>query len=178
MVEHILFLRHEQTLYLAEKRISGRSLEIPILEEKEIACDISVDCVLCSPALRCRQTLNLFLRGHRPGQVIFDHRLLERGMGTLEGQLRTDMAKCYPHLFHDLRFRLHETPPEGEAYEEFYCRALQLWEEIYQTKHGTVLICAHNQILKMLSFVIQGIEPTQSQWDERSFPVAVITTIF
>ena len=178
MVEHVLFLRHAQTQYLVEKRISGRSLEIPILSEIGISIDVAVDCVFCSPALRCRQTLDILQRSNPVGQVFFNQKLLERGMGVMEGQYRSDMVKQYPHLFHGDRFRLYETPPQGESFEEYHKRPLHLWDEISHTQSGTVLICAHNQILKMLSFVIWGNVPTESEWEERCFPVGVITKIY
>lgn len=178
MVEHVLFLRHGQTRYLLEKRISGRSLEIPILEEKEIQCDIQIDCVLCSPALRCRQTLEPYLRSHPNVRVCFEQKLLERGMGVMEGQYRSDMAKAYPNLFHGSKFRLYETPPEGESFEDFHRRVMWLWQEICQTQTGTILICSHNQVLRMLSFVIGGTLPTQAQWEAKGFPVGVVMQIF
>ena len=37
MAEHILFLRHLETQLNAEKRISGRSPDIPILESREFS---------------------------------------------------------------------------------------------------------------------------------------------
>ena len=64
MIEHVLFLRHFATQQNVEKQISGRSLDIPILGSCEITSNYSVDHVLCSPAIRCRQTLGVFLENH------------------------------------------------------------------------------------------------------------------
>lgn len=178
VVEHVLFLRHAKTRHNQEKRISGRSMELPIAEAGEIVCDIPIDCVLCSPAVRCRQTLDIFLQRHPVEQVCFDENLLERGMGIMEGKLRCDMVQMYPELFQDQRFRLHETPPMGESFVDFHGRVVQFWEQVRAAHTGTVLICAHNQILKMLYFVIQGVLPTESEWTERSFSTGKVEQIF
>ena len=178
MVEHVLFLRHAKTRYNQEKRISGRSMELPIVETDEIVCDIPIDCVFCSPAVRCRQTLDLFLKQHTVEWVCFDQNLLERNMGIMEGELRCDMVEMYPHLFQKQKFRLHETPPMGESFRDFHERVVRFWEQVRDTYTGTVLVCAHNQVLKMLYFVIQGVLPTESEWFERSFSTGNVEQIF
>lgn len=178
MVEHVLFLRHAKTRYNKEKRISGRSFDLPIMEAGEIRCDIPIDSVLCSPAVRCRQTLDIFLQHHPVEYVCFDENLLERSMGIMEGQPRCEMMEAYPHLFQNEKFRLHETPPLGESFRAFYDRVVKLWEHVCKTYTGTVLICAHNQVLKMLYFVIQGVLPTESEWQELSFSTGKVEQLF
>lgn len=177
MADHILFLRHFETQLNSEKRISGRSPDIPILESREIHCAMTVDAVLCSPVVRCRQTLNEFLKNHQAGSVCYTWELAERHMGELEGCLRSEMALKYPELFFGEKFRLFETPPGGESFEVFHSRVQAFWENYQDITEGTLLICSHNQFLKMLYLIIHDLPVTETQWKTIHFPTGKIEMI-
>lgn len=177
MVEHVLFLRHFETQLNAEKRISGRSLSTPILESREIICDFHVDSVLCSPAVRCQQTLEVFLQNQSTEDIHYMTELTERHMGIMEGCLRSDMVKKYPALFDGGKFRLFETPPGGESFEAFCKRVQTCWEWCQATMDGTILICSHNQFLKMLFFIIHDLPISEVRWKNINFPTGIIEKV-
>lgn len=177
MADHILFLRHFETKLNKEKRISGRSLEMTILEPQNIVGDFAVDHVICSPAVRCRQTLQAFLRDRQVEDVCYVPELVERDMGLLEGRLRSEMAKEYPLLFNDGKFCLFETPPQGESYKMFYDRVKECWEAHLKTQDGTILICSHNQFLKMLYLIILDIPVTEEHWERIYFQNGTVVKI-
>lgn len=177
MVTQVLFLRHFPTQLNIEKRISGRSIDIPVLQTDRIGCDLRVDSVLCSPALRCRQTLDAFLQDHAPGDVRYLPELLERSMGEMEGCLRREMVLKYPQLFDGQKFRLAQTPPGGESFDAFQARVRSFWERYREELGGTLLVCSHNQFLKMLCFIIREEPVTQAKWRELQFPCGTIQRI-
>lgn len=177
MVEHVLFLRHFETQLNAEERISGRSPDIPILESREILCDFHVDSALCSPAVRCRQTLEAFLQKRSVQSIHYVPELAERHMGIMEGCLRSDMEETYPDLFDSGKFRLFETPPGGESFEAFQTRVRTFWEKYQKTLGGTLLICSHNQFLKMMYLIIHDLPVTEVQWKRINFPNGTIEKV-
>lgn len=177
MVEQVLFLRHLETPFNKQNRILGRSLEVPISSPTEIVCDVPVHIALSSTALRCRQTMDCFLAKNTVAHLAFTPELVERGMGKMEGQPRAKMVSAYPELFHSNKFLLTQTPPEGESFQAFYERASNFWEGCHRSYDGTLLICSHNQFLKMLYFVIHDIPASQELWQEVRFPCGVVEKI-
>lgn len=177
MIEHVLFLRHFETLHNAEKRICGRSLEVPVLRKPDILCDIPVDFAICSPAVRCVETLDAFLRHSQVSSVSYDSALVERDMGRMEGQLRSEMAASYPELFSGNKFRLYQTPPDGETFEAFHNRVKIFWEQVNMKYNGTLLVCSHNQFMKMLYLVVHGIPITETAWRNLSFQHGIVEQI-
>lgn len=178
MVEHVLFLRHFETGLNAEKRICGRSLEVPILTSTPISCETAVDHIVCSTAVRCRQTLDVFLQRYPVADIRFDPDAVERNMGVMEGELRARMVEAYPAMFCNNKFRVFQTPPGGESFEVFYDRVKWFWKRICLESDGTVLICAHNQFLKMLYFVIHKQAVQEDMWRMLSFPHGVVEKVF
>lgn len=177
MAQQVLFLRHSETQLNAEKRISGRSMDLPVLEIRDIPCDIPVDTVLSSPALRCRQTLEGFLKEQPVADIRYLPEMAERSMGFLEGHLRSDMAARYPDLFSGQKFRLFETPPGGESFADFQTRVRTFWETHRNATDGTLLICSHNQFLKMLYLTIHDLPITEARWKELSFPTGIVEKV-
>lgn len=178
MIEHVLFLRHFETQLNAEKRICGRSLEEPVLISPDIFSDIPVDIACCSPAVRCVQTLDALLRHTQIPAVYYDSALVERDMGVMEGEFRSDMTAVFPELFSGGKFRLFETPPSGESFEAFHERARTFWERMIEMQNGTLLVCSHNQFLKMLYLIVQNLPVTESEWKKHSFQHGVVEHIY
>ena len=136
-----------------------------------------MDVVLCSSAVRCRQTVNEFLKNQQAGSICYTWELEERHMGVLEGCLRSEMASQYPELFCKERFRLFETPPGGESFEAFRSRVRAFWDRYQDITEGTLLICSHNQFLKMLYLIIHDLPVTETQWKKINFPTGTIEKI-
>ena len=178
MIDHLLFLRHFETRLNTERRICGRSLNEPVWNSPDIICDVPVDIALCSTAVRCVQTLDALLRHTQIPVVFYDAALVERDMGVMEGELRSDMIAAYPELFSDGKFRLFKTPPSGESFEAFYNRIRTFWKCVNEMHNGTLLVCSHNQFLKMLYIVARDLPVTESEWKQISFRHGIVDRIY
>ena len=99
---------------------------------------------------------------------IIDKRLLERNMGDFENQSLKELCQQYPHLFEErkdkIQFNFELTPPNGEAFSDLKNRVTSCCEEMILPKQNyNVLVCSHNQTLKMMYFVLQEINCTPCQ---------------
>ena len=83
MTKHIYFLRHFQTENNLNHILNGRNLNIPIIEGKPLYCENDVNLIFCSPAVRCRQTINFFSQNVQPS-IVYTNLLLERDLGIME----------------------------------------------------------------------------------------------
>lgn len=176
MIEHVFFLRHFETSNNAQNILNGRSINVPILEGRYFECEKSLDVILCSTALRCRQTIN-FYKNKNESKIIYLNELLERNMGDMEGHLRMEMRQSFPELFDEESFIVFSTPPKGEAYEVFYKRAMDFWKMCNHIYKGNILICSHNQTLKMLYFTLYGKTITMENWKKIKYPYGKIVQI-
>ncbi len=177
-MKRIFFLRHLCTKYNINGILSGRSNDIPIYDIKEIKAAQNMDITYCSTALRCKSTLDIFLRMHKSTKIIYTDRILERNLGILEGKSRKEMALCYPSLFIDGKFSVFATPPKGESFISFQDRVQKFYEQEICNKNGNILICSHNQFLKMLYFIIKNDTITEKDWQLCSFPHGEIIRIY
>lgn len=169
MTKHIYFLRHFQTENNLNHILNGRNLNIPIIEGKPLYCENDVNLIFCSPAVRCRQTINFFSQNVQPS-IVYTNLLLERDLGIMEGQTRKQMIKQYPTLFYKNKLIVYATPPQGESLNLFKQRVIKFWDYCNSVNQNTVLICSHNQTLKMLYFIIQNKIITIDSWNSLSFP--------
>jgi broad specificity phosphatase PhoE len=178
-MRNYFFLRHFETIYNRNRLLSGCEMDIPVLKTSSISCDIRMDAVFCSDALRCRQTVAAFLDGNPAPAVFFSNLLLERDLGILQGKSRAIAAKMYPSLFENGRLDVFSTPPEGESYAQFRRRTERAKAWIAQNSNYTdnVLICSHNQFLKMLFFLLTGEPVEQSAWSRLTFPLGEIVRV-
>jgi Fructose-2,6-bisphosphatase len=111
-----------------------------------------------------------------------DERLLEQRMGDFENRSRKELHKEFPACFSNIGgrgcFRFALTPPNGEAYSEFAERVSSFCEEIMSaTEEKNILICSHNQAMKMMHFILKGIQPTEEAWYKISFPNGEIVSL-
>ena len=175
--QQLFFLRHLPTQNNSHACINGRSADSPILEMRSIAGARDVDVVYCSPALRCRQTLECFIQANSVQTVYESNLLLERSMGLLEGQKRDAMAALYPDLFDRNKFRVFSTPPGGESFEGFMQRVRCFYTEHLAVASGDVLVCSHNQFLKALYFLVSNIPISEKRWKTLNFPFGKMVPI-
>ncbi|MFR5989764.1 MAG: histidine phosphatase family protein [Faecalibacterium prausnitzii] len=70
------------------------------------------------------------------------------------------------------------TPPKGESYDAFYQRVSRISQRLFELPYHTVLICSHNQFLKMLYFNINQLPVTSSGWNSLDYASGVITKIY
>lgn len=173
----ILFLRHFKTQSNLDNYLCGRSLLLPISESRDLSCSIPLDAAFCSSALRCRQTIEHVHFQNLASKIRYTDELLERNLGLMEGKPRDDMVQQFPNLFLDSKFRVFSTPPQGESFEDFKKRAQSFWNHYRSTYSGNILICSHNQMLKMLYFTILNKPISIATWNAKSFPYGTIVSI-
>ena len=176
MLKQIYFLRHFQTKNNMNHLLNGRNINVPIIKGNSLHCENNIELIFCSPALRCKQTINFFVIYITP-PIIYTNLLLERDLGKMEGKARKQMIKQYPTLFFQNKFIVYATPPQGESFDLFKNRATNFWNYCNSSNKETILICAHNQVLKMLYFTIKNKAPTINSWNSLSFPYGEITKI-
>lgn len=176
MIKHIYFLRHFPTENNLTHVLNGRSLTTPIVNSTPIHCEDSINDIFCSSALRCRQTIECFSQSTL-SSITYTDLLLERDLGIFEGQPRNQMQTQYPTLFFNSKLIVFATTPKGETFSIFQNRIRTFWNICNNTSHGSVLICSHNQTLKMLYFEIKKSPLTIDTWNNLSFPHGKIIKI-
>lgn len=167
----IVFMRHLKTLNNSLHIISGQSDSEIIRTEYDKADLSKFDRIYCSPSARCIDTINLVNNNLlHTNNVIYDERLLERDMGCLEGVSKIKCEIVYPDLFINGAFDVFKTPPQGESYRCFKARVRSFYDEyLYKKREASVLICSHNQTLKLLRLLLLDKEVTFTSWLEYSF---------
>lgn len=170
-------LRHLRTNFNSLGIICGASPSIPIAEIHSIKCEEKFETVYCSNALRCKQTLSIFLESNEVDAVIYSSSIEERNMGDFEKKKRSELIAQYPDFFVGAKFDVFRTPPNGETYEMFYSRASEFLCLLQKMHNGNVLICSHNQFLKMLHFLIYNPSFSISEWSEFNYPNGVVVRL-
>lgn len=178
---HLFFLRHCQSLYNVQGKISGQA-DCPIVNKK-IDCTtlkeiLSLEnvVIISSPLTRCLDTANLLLHSASVNwPIVVDKTIIERGMGRWEGVERKVIIKQFPDFFHNGKFIAKLTPVgDGEKYTDFQNRLIffvHTIERIIKEKH--IIVCSHNQTLRMITALI-----TKKNYDfVSSYPNGVVTKI-
>lgn len=178
---HLFFLRHCQSLYNVQGKISGQSdchiihavVDCSNLEEIISSQDVII---ISSPLSRCLDTVKLLqnsISKHWP--IIVNRLIIERGMGEWEGKERAIIVKQFPEYFHNEKLILYLTPAGGEPYINFKNRTVIFVDglkKLLRKKH--VIVCSHNQTLRMITALI-------TNKDYNSIPTyqnGIVTKIF
>lgn len=167
----LFLLRHLKTQNNELHIISGQS-DSQIISNDFSKVDFKrFDRIYCSPSPRCVRTLELLgMQSIMQSTIIYDKRLLERNMGMLEGVNKKEGISKYPELFRKDAFNVFEAPPQGEDYEYFKERVEDFYNEsLYIDDDLNILICSHNQTLRLLRLLILKKDITFSSWEEYSF---------
>lgn len=175
----LFFLRHLKTNYNQNNIISGKE-DSEILPGQNIDRSsselIRFDTVLCSPLKRCRTTISQI-----PDDYILSIRyidaLSERDMGVLEGLNKAEAKSRYPFLFCGNKVDVSAEIPNGETIYEVQKRLQIIAEYIKANPSRNILICSHNQTLKVLFFTINGISITNNAWNCLNFPNGIIINV-
>ena len=172
----IYFLRHLETSHNELGLISGQ-YDSPISKNRIVndGCNAvsKIQSVYSSPSKRCVETLRLI--PELPVPPAADRRLLERNMGEFENCSRQELYQCYPMFFKKINgrisFRFELTPPQSESFSDFRNRVASFCsEEILPYMEYNILICSHNQTMKMIYFTLKGLSPTEGDWNTFAFP--------
>ena len=97
-------------------------------------------------------------------------------MGIWEGKLKSYIVNNNPELFINGKFKLFSTPPFGESYIDFKNRATEFLQ-LMNKEDGNILICSHNQFLKMLLLILSNAIITQEIWNTINFPYGEILSL-
>ena len=158
----IYIIRHGQTNYNLEKRITGR-IDIPLNENgikealivKEKLKDIHFDYVFVSPLIRTIETAKIIT----DADIIIDNRLIERSNGELEGKLKDDV--------YNIDFNLMNSSLYGiESVMDVRKRVNSFLDEIkikYPKKD--ILIVTHGGVIINIRYYFEG-EPKTGDYGD------------
>lgn len=176
----LFFLRHIKTCYNENGILSG-SAETSVLPGQEIKSNISLpvfDDVFCSPLTRCRKTIEL-IPGRCMNNIRYLDCLTERNLGALEGMEKKKAILTYPELFINNKLDINKTIPGGESLDDIRQRLtrelLPLLTKLPDER--CVLICSHNQTLKVLYSMLYGINIDNEFWHKFNFENGTLTKI-
>lgn len=184
-MRHLYFLRHCKTVLNEQGKISGiQNSELSkgaAISNSELVKKKTLT-IISSDLGRCEQTVDLLLPQLEIMPVICYSKLLrERNMGDFEGKKRDDLVQKYPYYFEKKRFRFEMTPPDGESYPQVQNRvqdfARNEFIEISNRNENSILICAHNQVLKLLYCELFKI-PVDEMWSKLDFEGGRIKEIY
>ncbi len=173
---HVYFLRHCKTINNIQNIITGQ-MDIPILNNQKVEVsqiDFNENMqILCSPLVRCKETVAIFVKAkinYLDMQIQILNELSERNMGDLEGVSRDNALLKFPEYFCDGKFIFYLTPPNGESYKHICERAQFISDKIlFQNIYiGDVVICSHNHFLKILYCYLRKIS-IEENWHKLNF---------
>ena len=100
--------------------------------------------------------------------------LSERNMGMLEGVNKFKARELYPSLFCGNKVDISASIPNGESICDVQQRLKKIVDYIRANQEKNILICSHNQTLKILYFSLNGIPITNDAWQCLNFPNGVL----
>lgn len=177
---HGLFaMRHCKTEYNLLKKISGQAnsqlvdhqIDPAALDECHIPlCDFII---ISSPLERCIQTVEHLFAQYccdTAPVIHIDPRIIERGMGEWEGRLKKAVLSEFSACNCNGKISPQYTPPNGEPFEDFTHRIEAFIHDIKAcSPYGPILICAHNQSLKLLTYILNNTTEFLNFWSSCSF---------
>lgn len=173
----LFILRHCKTQNNIEHKISGQmdskivdfSIDISNINQ-ETTFRLGLN-IITSPAPRCLQTIEL-IKKEIPGRikVEIDNRLLERKMGDWEGKKKINIIANNNCKTINGNIDPTLTPPNGES---ILSCSLRVGEFVSDLKNKSftapVLICSHNQTLKILKYKLYGTQNFIEFWGTEKF---------
>lgn len=175
----LFVMRHCKTEYNLLTKISGQAnaqlvdhqIDPAVLDECQIPLRDFI--IISSPLDRCIQSVRYLLMQYcdTAHVVHIDPRIIERGMGEWEGRLKKGVLSEFPACNCNGSISPQYTPPNGETFEDFIHRIEDFIHDIRtRSVDGPILICAHNQSLKLLSYMLDSKTDLLSFWSTYSFP--------
>lgn len=169
----LCFIRHLKTIANMNNIISGRS-EFDVLPNQKIFIDNELQLkeviIYSSSSQRCVDTTNQLCELLSVNNVYFSECLLERYLGILE-QTEKDFAKSqYPSWFYDGKIRVDIEIPNAEKIENVISRVdLLVNQMIDLSRNNDIIVCSHNQTLKIMYAIINNIDITNEYWTSFDF---------
>lgn len=150
--------RHGETDYNRHRIFQGVALALPLNEQgqndaerlRNIFLDVPLDGILCSPAVRTRQTIEPLL-AVRNLPVRYDPNLVERSHGVLEGMSYAHIPDLFAYFYHN------GNREGGEPLEDALARAEEVKRLLEREfAQANVLVMSHGAILSLLCNAFQG----------------------
>lgn len=176
----IYLLRHIKTYNNLKEVISGRSDALTIPNQTiQIPSDSeSFDMVYSSPSIRCKNTIELIPPEMIKGNIIYTTILLERDVGVLEKMSKREALEQYPYLFNNKKIDVNALIPGGETINDMIKRIKPLIDFIKQNTSPTkILICSHNQTLKVIYALIKNFTITNQYWQQFDLNQGIVMRI-
>lgn len=168
----LFFLRHVKTVSNQLEVISGR-MESRILSNQTLTIPENSPCftkIFCSTSDRCKETLDLLPEQYINCRVVITDVLLERSLGVLEGIKREDAMKEHPEYFVDGRVSVSAAIESAESIQAVFRRVYDLTQVfLYDSLENNVLVCSHNQTLKIMYAILNDLEISDSYWKTTDF---------
>ena len=172
----LFFLRHLKTANNDKGIISGKT-DSTLIPNQHIYDhpyeDTTFDIVLCSPMKRCMDTISLISK-ERKINTIQMVELVERDMGDLEGFTKAEALHRFPLLFYSGKVDVNSVIPNGESVHDVFERLEPVISYIKANEDKNVLVCSHNQTMKVLYCALCGISVTNAFWQVFNFPNGVM----
>lgn len=158
IIMKLILIRHAESIYNEKKLLQGqvdcelseKGLKDTKNRSKNFPTDF--DICFCSPLKRTKQTAKILVPYLN---VIYDDRLMERGLGDWENTHNTD----------EKQFLMHNkiVPPNGETFEEFDKRIIDFLEMIKRSySDKKILIVTHGGVIyaihRIFGFKVRTIE--------------------
>jgi probable phosphoglycerate mutase len=160
----ILLVRHGQDEDNAEYRINGRR-DCPLTDLGRTQAKATgeslrgnhIDCIYSSPLKRAFETATIISQILGISQVNVDGDLIERDYGILTGRPPSEIRTVAKEIRESNNFRYILESEGIEPYPELWRRAGAALSRIQARHEGqTVLIVAHNEIMKMIRSNFEG----------------------
>lgn len=154
----LTLIRHAESIY-NEKRLLQGQIDCSLSEnglkdtkEKAKNFPTDFDICFCSPLKRTKQTAEILVPYLN---VIYDERIMERGLGDWENTPNTDEKQFL------MQNRI--VPPNGETFENFDSRILEFLEMIKKNYNDEkILIVTHGGVIygihRILGLKVKAIE--------------------
>lgn len=160
---------------LSDSWVIPGSVDGTIIKQRQIV-------LISSPSPRCKYTVqNIEWNPIASVSISYDDRLLERNMGIFAGKLKRNLVLEYSEYFttvnNKIFFKPELTPPYGESFSQFSERIMSFYNDKLFNFQSDILICSHNQTLKMLTFVLRKLDFTLENWTSIRYPNGVITKL-
>jgi len=171
--ETLLFtLRHGLTELNRDKRVSGQTLDVPLLPEgvrqaedaRDRFAGTPIDLVISSPLVRAIRTAEI-VTGFPRDAIEIDPLCNERSFGKMEGLRRADVETRFPEVRYlqigHIGYSLN--PPGGELFPALHDRARRFLRGVLQRhRRRRILISSHQTFLQQLHGVVLGMDPIGS----------------
>jgi len=168
----VFTLRHGVTELNRDKRVSGQTLDVPLLPEgirqaeeaRNRFAGTPLDLVISSPLARAIQTAEIVTGIPRDAMEI-DPLVTERSFGRMEGLTRAEVEARFPEVQYlqigPVGYSLN--PPDGEPFPALHERTRRVLQRLLERHRGRrILISSHQTFLQQLHGALRGLGPFEA----------------